>query len=234
MSRIAIIPARGGSKRIPKKNIKLFLDKPIIAYSIEAALDSKLFDEVMVSTDDAAIAEIAKIHGATVPFLRSDKNADDYAILVDVLLEVLKKYKEENKTFEYVCCILPTAPFISEKKIQESFSKLVKNNFDSVFPVLEFSYPIQRALQIERGKISMVWNEYETSRSQDLEKRFHDSGQFYWSKTSSLQINKKLFTENSGATVISELEAQDIDTEIDWKLAEIKYKLLLEDEKNNL
>lgn len=234
MSKIAIIPARGGSKRIPKKNIKSFLGKPIIAYSIEAALASNLFDEVMVSTDDEAIAEIAISYGATVPFLRSDKNADDHAILVDVLLEVLASYKAIGKTYDQVCCILPTAPFVSEQKLQESFKTLINNNFDSVFPVLEFSYPIQRALQIDNDKVSMVWDEYEMARSQDLEKRFHDSGQFYWSKTASLETDKKLFTKNSGAIVISELEAQDIDTETDWKLAEIKYKLLLENENLNL
>lgn len=234
MSKIAIIPARGGSKRIPKKNIKSFLGKPIIAYSIEAALASNLFDEVMVSTDDKEVAEIAISYGATVPFFRSDKNADDYAILVDVLLEVLQNYKEEGKIFEHVCCMLPTAPFVSQTKLQDSFNILVKNNFDSVFPVLEFSYPIQRALQIQEDKVHMVWNEHETTRSQDLEKRFHDSGQFYWSKAARLENDKKLFTKNSGAIIISELEAQDIDTETDWKLAEIKYKLLIEHETTNL
>lgn len=234
MSKIAIIPARGGSKRIPKKNSKSFLGKPIIAYSIEAALVSNLFDEVMVSTDDEAIAEIARSYGATVPFLRSDKNADDHAILVDVLLEVLASYKTIGKTFKQVCCILPTAPFVTKQKLQDSFKKLIDNDFDSVFPVLEFSYPIQRALQITNDKVSMVWDAYETARSQDLEKRYHDSGQFYWSKASSLETDKKLFTKNSGAIVISELEAQDIDTETDWKLAEIKYKLFLDNEKTNL
>ena len=234
MSKIAVIPARGGSKRIPKKNSKYFLGKPIIAYSIEAALASNLFDEVMVSTDDEAIAEIVKGYGATVPFLRSDKNADDHAILVDVLLEVLASYKSIGKTFDQVCCILTTAPFISEQKIQESFKTLIDNDFESVFPVLEFSYPIQRALQIDNDQVSMVWHEHETARSQDLEKRYHDAGQFYWSKVTSLETDKKLFTKNSGAIVISELEAQDIDTETDWKLAEIKYKLQLDNEKTNL
>ena len=133
-----------------------------------------------------------------------------------------------------MCCILPTAPFVSKEKLQESFNVINDNDFDSVFPVLEFAYPIQRALQIQDDKVSMVWNEHEKTRSQDLEKRFHDSGQFYWSKTSRLEKDKKLFTENSGAIVVSELEAQDIDTETDWKLAEIKYKLLLNNENNNL
>ena len=234
MSNIAIIPARGGSKRIPKKNIKSFLGKPIIAYSIETALASNLFDEVVVSTDDKDIAQIAKNYGAIVPFLRSRKNADDYAILVDVLSEVLLRYKAEGRFFKYVCCILPTAPFVSEQILQKGFKTLINNNFDSVFPVLEFSHPIQRALQIKDDKVSMVCSEHETVRSQDFEKRFHDSGQFYWSKVSSLENDKKLFTKKSGAIVISELEAQDIDTETDWKLAEIKYKLLHENDTSNL
>ncbi|WP_400080430.1 pseudaminic acid cytidylyltransferase [Winogradskyella sp. R77965] len=200
MSRIAIIPARGGSKRIPKKNIKSFLGKPIIAYSIEAALASNLFDEVMVSTDSEEIAEIAKSYGAKVPFFRSDKNADDYATLVDVLLEVLSSYKADGYSFDYVCCILPTAPFVSKEKLQEGYKTIIDNDFDSVFPVLEFAYPIQRALQIQNDKVSMVWDTHEKTRSQDLEKRFHDSGQFYWSKTASLLKDKKLFTKNSGAS----------------------------------
>ena len=171
MSRIAIIPARGGSKRIPKKNIKPFLGKPIIAYSIEAALASNLFDEVMVSTDDAEIVDIARKCGAKVPFIRSDKNADDYAILVDVLLEVIEDYKTKGRVFDYACCILPTAPFVSKDKIKKSYQTLTNNNFDSGFPVLEFSYPIQRALKIQDDKVSMVNSKFETTRSQDLENR---------------------------------------------------------------
>lgn len=229
MANLAIIPARGGSKRIPRKNIKAFLGKPIIAYSIEAALQSNLFDEVMVSTDDEEIAQIAKEYGATVPFLRSKNNANDFAVLADVVQEVVSKYKENNKNFDNICCILPTAPFVTSKKINEAYTTFIDNNFDSVFPVLEFSFPIQRSLKIEADKVAMVWSEHLNTRSQDLESRYHDSGQFYWLKSTSFNNNKKLFTDNSGAIIISELEAQDIDTETDWKLAEIKYKLLLND-----
>jgi len=229
MANLAIIPARGGSKRIPRKNIKAFLGKPIIAYSIEAALQSNLFDEVMVSTDDEEIAEIAKEYGATVPFLRSKNNANDFAVLADVVQEVVSKYKEKNKKFDNICCILPTAPFVTSKKINEAYNTFIDNNFDSVFPVLEFSFPIQRSLKIEAAKVAMVWSKHLNTRSQDLEPRYHDSGQFYWLKSISFNNDKKLFTDNSGAIIISELEAQDIDTETDWKLAEIKYKLLLND-----
>jgi len=234
MANLAIIPARGGSKRIPRKNIKSFLGKPIIAYSIEAALNSKLFDEVMVSTDDDEIAMIAKKYGAKVPFLRSKDNANDFAILADVVEEVLVKYSNENKNFENICCILPTAPFVTPSKIIEGYDKLIEGEFVSVFPVLEFSFPIQRSLKIEGNKVVMVWNEYLNTRSQDLEPRYHDSGQFYWLKSIPFSKEQKMFTDNSGAIVISELHAQDIDTENDWKLAEIKYKLMLNDQENNL
>ncbi|MEO1032356.1 MAG: pseudaminic acid cytidylyltransferase [Bacteroidota bacterium] len=232
MNSLAIIPARGGSKRIPLKNIKSFLNKPIIAYSIEAALNTNVFDEVIVSTDDVEIANIARKYGAKVPFLRSEKNADDFAVLADVIQEVVEKYQSENKEYENICCILPTAPFVNPKKLKQAYLMLKEYDYDSVFPVVEYSFPIQRSLQVKEGKVAMTWNEYLNARSQDLEPRYHDSGQFYWIKTSSFLKHKKLFTPHSGAIVISQLEAQDIDSEIDWKLAEIKYKLLL-DEKNN-
>lgn len=234
MANLAIIPARGGSKRIPRKNINFFLGKPIIAYSIQAALKSNLFDEVMVSTDDKEIAKIAIAYGAKVPFLRSNDNANDFAVLADVVEEVLTNYSEDGNTFSSICCILPTAPFVTSFKIIEAFNKLINSNFDSVFPVLEFSFPIQRSLKIEDNKVAMVWKEHLNSRSQDLESRYHDSGQFYWLKATSFLKERKLFTTNSGAIIISELHAQDIDTETDWKLAEIKYKLMVNDQESTL
>ncbi len=227
MANLAIIPARGGSKRIPKKNIKPFLGKPIIAYSIEAAKTSHLFDEVMVSTDDDEVAEIARLYGAKVPFRRSTKNANDFAVLSDVIEEVIKSYLDQGRHFNNACCLLPTAPFVSPKTITEAYQKLIENNFDSVFPILEYSFPIQRSLKMMDDKVSMLWEEFLNSRSQDLEPRYHDSGQFYWLNINAFNNNKKLFTANSGGIVISELHAQDIDTETDWKLAEIKYKLML-------
>lgn len=234
MANLAIIPARGGSKRIPRKNIKSFLGKPILAYSIEATLKSGLFDEVMVSTDDDEIANTAKEYGANVPFIRSNKNANDYATLAEVILEVLESYRKKGKMFNYVLCVLPTAPFVSAKKVTDSFTVLKTNNFDTVFPVIEFSYPIQRALKFNNKNIEMVAPQYLNSRSQDLENRFHDSGQFYWLDVEKFKASKKLFSENSGAIIISELESQDIDTETDWKLAEIKYKLMLENGEGSL
>ena len=234
MGNICIIPARGGSKRIPRKNIKEFLGKPIIAYSIQAAIDSNLFDEVMVSTDDEEIAKTAIKYGAKVPFLRSKKNSNDFAVLADVVSEVSINYKQQNRSFQNVCCLLPTAPFVTSHKIKEAYSNFIENNFDTVFPVLEFSFPIQRSLKIEDNKVNMVWDEHMNSRSQDLAPRYHDSGQFYWLKSTTFKKEKKIFTANSGAIVISELHAQDIDTESDWKLAEIKYKFLYDDKEDNI
>ncbi|GAB4153882.1 MAG: pseudaminic acid cytidylyltransferase [Winogradskyella sp.] len=233
MSNLAIIPARGGSKRIPKKNIKSFLGKPIISYSIEAALKSNCFEEVMVSTDDSEIAKIAVQYGAKVPFIRSHENANDFAVLADVISEVLERYASNNKKFKNICCLLPTAPFIDSEKLKEAYRIFMDKKFDSIFPILEYSFPIQRSLKIESDKVKMVWEEHLNSRSQDLEPRYHDSGQFYWLKTETFLKERKLFTPNTGPFVISPLEAQDIDTETDWKLAEIKYKLMLDEKKNN-
>ncbi|MDB9150307.1 pseudaminic acid cytidylyltransferase [Parabacteroides distasonis] len=227
MKCLAIIPARGGSKRIPHKNIKLFLGRPIIAYSIEAALGTGLFEEVMVSTDDTEIAEIARQEGASVPFLRSTENANDYATLADVLVEVVNVYKERGNEFDLICCLLPTAPLISSEDVRSAYDQLVMSTFDSICPVVAFSYPILRSLSIdEKGNLNMNWPEYRFSRSQDLRPAYHDSGTFYWIKTSSLLKDKKLLGENGTAIVLDEFRVQDIDTDTDWALAEMKYKLL--------
>ena len=200
MKNIAIIPARGGSKRIPRKNIKPFMGKPIIAYSIEAALQSGLFDEVMVSTDDEEIAEIACKYGAQVPFMRSAEMSNDYAGTDDVILEVLRKYKEQGRKFETVCCIYSTAPFVTPERLREAYGKM-NSEIDSVFTCVAYSYPIQRSLHIVDGKISMVYPEY-----------FVESRTFWG--------------ENTAGLVLSELEVQDLDTLTDWALAEMKYELL--------
>jgi pseudaminic acid cytidylyltransferase len=227
MSNLAIIPARGGSKRIPRKNIKLFLGKPIIAYSIEAAINSGLFDEVMVSTDDAEIANIANKFGAKVPFIRSEKTSNDFATTFDVVEEVINSYKEKEIEFENVCCIYPCAPFVIEQKIEEAYNLFMKERFDAVFPVMQFGFPIQRALQIDDfGKISFFYPENALTRSQDLLRSFHDAGQFYWMNVGSCMEQQKIITNNTGSIVITELEGQDIDNEVDWKLAELKYELL--------
>ena len=225
MKNLCIIPARGGSKRIPRKNIKHFLGKPIIAYSIQAALDSGLFDEVMVSTDDVEITDIAKKYGAKVPFMRSAKNSDDFATTYEVIEEVIQYYKSQGKKFENICCIYSCAPFVTPKILMIAYNQLTKKKFDTVFPIIPFSFPIQRALRVNQGKVSMIFEANLNIRSQDLEKSFHDSGQFYWCNTKQLLISKKLITSNSGGIEISELDAQDIDTNMDWDLAELKYQL---------
>lgn len=227
MRRLCIIPARGGSKRIPRKNIKEFLGKPIIAYSIDAALKSKLFDEVMVSTDDLEIADIAKKHGAKIPFLRSKENANDFASTFQVIEEVLLIYKEQNIDYQEACCLYPCAPFVSSKRLTEGQLKL--KNFETVVPVVKYGFPIQRALRMNESEtLEYFQPEFELSRSQDLESSFHDAGQFYWFKVESLLKSKTLISKNCGAIILSELEVQDIDNEVDWKLAELKYKLQYE------
>jgi N-acylneuraminate cytidylyltransferase len=225
MANICIIPARGGSKRIPRKNIKDFLGKPIIVYSIQAALESELFDEVMVSTDDLEIAYIAKKYGAKVPFMRSEKNSDDYATTYEVIEEVIQNFKHQGREFENLCCIYPCAPFVNSKILIKGYAKLKKYNLDSVFPIIAYSFPIQRALKKHEGKIVMIQQENLNARSQDLDDSFHDAGQFYWCNTKQLLANKKVLTCNTGGLEISELQAQDIDTETDWKLAELKFNL---------
>ena len=206
MGNICIIPARGGSKRIPRKNIKPFLGKPIITYSIEAALQSGLFDEVMVSTDDEEIAEIAKQYGAKVPFLRTAKNADDFATTFDVIEEVVLLYKEAlNTQFDNVCCLYSCAPFVRGETLKLAYQELENKQFDTVFPVIAFNFPIQRALSKKEGKITMIDEKNLTVRSQDLEETYHDAGQFYWCKTDKLLKGKKLLTDNTGGVQISEL-----------------------------
>jgi pseudaminic acid cytidylyltransferase len=225
MNNIAIITARGGSKRIPRKNIKDFLGKPIIAYSIEASLQSGIFQEVMVSTDDTEIAEVAQKYGAKVPFLRSAKNSDDFATTADVLTEVLENYAQLGQNFQYACCLYPTAPFVTAEKLQKAFQLLTESNADSVVPVATFSYPIWRSLKIENGKLQMNFPENLNKRSQDLPPAYHDVGQFYFFQVAKFLSTKRLFSDFSVPLHISELEMQDIDNETDWKLAELKYQI---------
>lgn len=231
MERIAIITARGGSKRIPKKNIKEFCGKPIIAYSIETAKKSGLFSEVMVSTDSEEIAEIAKKYGASVPFLRSAETSDDYATTSDVIMEVVSRYREAGKNFDYICCIYPTAPFITAKKLQEAMRLMEREHPVLVMPVVAFSYPPQRCfLAEENGRIAYKYKEYMRARSQDLETWYHDAGQFYIYDTGKyLRLNGAV-TENIMPVFVSELQVQDIDNEDDWKIAELKYRLMKEEE----
>ncbi len=226
MRNLAIIPARGGSKRIPRKNIRPFLGKPIIAYAIQVALQSGLFDEVMVSTEDDEIAQVALDYGAVVPFYRSYKNASDTATTVEMLLEVIQNYENQSQFFDEVCCIYATAPFVTTELLERSYEHLSKHNYDCVFPVMPFSFPIQRGLSMKKNsQVKMLDESKINTRSQDLETVYHDCGQFYWTKTSALKKEKKLWTANTGAIILSEMDAHDIDTEEDWRIAEFKYQM---------
>lgn len=227
MAKLCIIPARGGSKRIPRKNIRDFLGKPIIAYSIEAAIKSNLFDVVMVSTDDSEIAEIAINYGAQVPFLRSEETSNDYANTAAVIKEVIQNYAKINQEFEYICCCYPTAPLMTSDRLREGFQKLQFDNINSVFPIVAFNFPIFRSLKLdENGLVAMNWPENLNTRSQDLPQAFHDAGQWYWMKTNVFQSTEKLMGEATYGLQLDEFEVQDIDNETDWKLAELKYELI--------
>lgn len=223
MGNLAIIPARGGSKRIPGKNTKDFLGKPIIAYSIETALQSGLFDEVMVSTDDADTAQIARQYGANVPFMRSAANSDDFATTMDVIHEVVEQYRLAGKTFDFVCCIYATAPLVSSEKLKEGYALLTNKKLDTVFPVVAFGSSIWRGLKLKPdGTGEMLWKENANVRSQDLEPVYHDAGQWYW-----INHQKELHSildSNMGNVILSEMDVQDIDNETDWQMAELKYK----------
>ena len=225
MGTLCIIPARGGSKRIPRKNIKDFLGKPIIAYSIAAARESGLFDEIMVSTDDEEIAEVARAYGAEVPFLRSEWASSDTATTPEALTEVLERYGERGSRPELACCIYPAAPFVTSDLLQEAYRLLTAQNFDCVFPVLRYGFPVQRSLTLNGDRrMQLRYPEHRATRSQDLEPTYHDAGMFYWFKTGPVLSAGTLWTSNTGCTVLSELAAQDIDTVEDWNLAEFKYQ----------
>lgn len=225
MSSVCIIPARGGSKRIPRKNLRNFLGKPIIAYSIETALKVGLFESVIVSTDDIEIAETSVQYGAEVPFMRSANNSNDYAGTDDVVFEVIRQLQENGRHYDYVCCIYPTAPFITQALLKESFNKLVSGAYDAVFPIAKYSTPIQRALHIRKDKLAMMWPENAHVRSQDLAPAYYDAGQFYWGLVDKFIEQRSLFTSNTGTVVLDDLLVQDIDNESDWHIAELKYKM---------
>lgn len=233
MSAIAIITARGGSKRIPKKNIKDFCGKPIIAYSIEAALESGVFDEVMVSTDSEEIASIAGKYGAEVPFPRSEKTSNDFATTADVISEVIKKYEEMGKCFELMCCIYPTAPFITAGKLREAADELMKSDADSIMPVVRFGFPPQRAVVIREGQLVYQYPEFSAMRSQDLEPVYHDCGQFYLCRVQAFKKYGSLITSKTIPVVMPEEEVQDIDNLSDWVLAEVKYRTFILGKEND-
>lgn len=227
LENLAIIPARGGSKRIPKKNIKNFCGKPIIAYSIEAALKSKCFNEVMVSTDDKEIAEIAIKYGAKVPFFRSKDTSNDFSTIADVALEVLGQYERTGRRFQYLANIYATAPFVTENDLKKAFEKLKNSNNSMIMPLLKFSYPPQRSYIIDEKRIATFRDkQYITARSQDLEPLYHEVGQYYIYKVEDYVKNKGVFHEDILMTEVTEMQMHDIDSEEDWQVAEFKYKYL--------
>jgi pseudaminic acid cytidylyltransferase len=222
---LCIIPARGGSKRIPRKNIKNFLGRPIISYSIEVAIKSELFDEIIVSTDDSEISEIAYKLGAKVPFKRSSDNSDDFATTVDVVNEVLVQYSEIGINFQNICVLYPTAPLVSVQNLKKGYSKLA--NYDAVIPVVKFDFPVWRSFEINKDLLQYRWPEFESMRSQDLQPLYHDAGQWYWIKNNRWP-HTSLVKTKTHPLEMSVKEVQDIDTLSDWSMAELKYKLLYE------
>lgn len=229
MRNIAIITARGGSKRIPRKNIRDFMGKPMISYAIQAAKESAIFDEIMVSTDDFEIAEIAGKFGAVVPFMRSKKNSDDFSTTYDVLEEVLCEYKSRGDIFENLACIYPCVPFLTGKILSDAFVTFKEKKADALVPVVRYSFPIQRAFRVNNNDF-LEYREPQNilRRSQDLEPMFHDVGMFYFAKVSNLLNNRALVCGNVTYIEMDELKVQDIDTESDWKMLELKYRILNE------
>ena len=226
MRTLAIITARGGSKRIPRKNIKEFNGKPIMAYSIEAAVGSGVFDKVMVSTEDEEIAEIGKHYGAEVPFYRSEQTAGDFATTTDVLNEVIAEYEKRGEKFDIIACIYPTAPFITSERLKNAVEMLKNSDAESLIPVVRFSFPPQRAMEIQDGLLVFRQPEYMNSRSQDLTPHYHDVGQFYVFRTEGFKKNQRIMAGKILPIELPETEVQDIDNPVDWQLAELKYKLV--------
>ncbi len=218
---ICIIPARGGSKRIPRKNIKNFCGKPIISWSIDAALNCKCFSRVIVSTDDDEIAEISKRYGAEVPFKRSESLSDDYTGTLAVIKNAINWLEENNEKVDFICCLYPTAPFIEVNYLEEGFKKLIENNASYSISVTSFSYPIQRAFKLTKNeRLKMFFPENMNKRSQDLEKSFHDAGQFYWGKRAAWLKEEGILDQNTVPIYIPRYKVQDIDNEEDWIQAE--------------
>jgi N-acylneuraminate cytidylyltransferase len=225
MNMVAIIPARGGSKRIPRKNIKDFFGKPAIAYAIEVARKSALFSQIMVSTDDPVTAEIALKYEATVPFMRSETNSDDKATTAEVLIEVVEKCATMGNPITLGACIYPCAMLLRVEWLQQAATNWLKADADSLFTVAGFSYPVQRALAIKEGRLEYMYPQFQNTRSQDLPAAYMDAAQFYFFKASALLHYKSLMTPNTQAYELPAREIQDIDTLEDWEMAKLKYQL---------
>lgn len=225
--KLCVIPARGGSKRIPRKNIRLFAGRPIIAWSIQAALETGLFDRVMVSTDDQEIAEVARAHGAEIPFLRPRELADDHTGTNAVTQQAIRWHGEQGISVEYACCLYATAPFVQAGDLCEGHDRLVGSGKSFVFSVTSFPFPIQRALRLNlRGEVEAMYPEYRATRSQDLEPAWHDAGQFYWGRAEAFLNDEILFSPASLPLILPRHRVQDIDSEEDWLRAELMFAAL--------
>tara|TARA_B100000787_G_C16100451_1_gene253188 strand:- start:59 stop:760 length:702 start_codon:yes stop_codon:yes gene_type:complete len=227
--RLCIIPARGGSKRIPRKNIKEFCGQAMIGYSIEAAITSQCFDKVIVSTDDQEIAEVAKSFGAEVPFIRPDELANDHAATIPVVKHAIEWFDEQGQLPTDVCCLYATAPFIQSQTISKAFQQLQESEADYCFSVTSFAFPIQRSIRITQdGKVDMFYPENFNVRSQDLEEAYHDAGQFYWGKAQAFKDELPIFSETASPFILPRYLVQDIDTMEDWIRAEAMHRVLQE------
>jgi pseudaminic acid cytidylyltransferase len=224
---VAIIPARGGSKRIPNKNIKLFAGQPIISYSIRVARETGLFDRVIVSTDSLEISTIAIEYGAEVPFLRPAELANDFAGTAEVVCHAVEWLAKEGMQPKFICCIYATAPFIQASYLKQGYDKLLSSDATSVFSVTTYPYPIYRSLKVtEDDRIKMMWPEYANIRSQDLTEAYHDAGQFYWANTEKFMKEKALFAKDSLPVILPRYLVQDIDTLEDWETAEKMFTVI--------
>ena len=227
--RLAVIPARGGSKRIPRKNIKPFCGKPMIAWSIEAALQSACFDQVVVSTDDAEIAEVARQHGALVPFIRPANLADDHTDTIPVIQHAIQWSQTQGLAPSQVCCLYATAPFVSVDDLRRGLAVLTETASDYAFSVTSYAFPIQRAIRItETGRVEMFNPQHFGTRSQDLEEAWHDAGQFYWGRADAWLAGKPIFSNDAVPVKLPRHRVQDIDTPEDWLRAEWMFKALQE------
>ncbi|MBD3821717.1 MAG: pseudaminic acid cytidylyltransferase [Thiotrichales bacterium] len=225
--KLCVIPARGGSKRIPRKNIKAFCGKPMIAYSIQAALESGCFDKVIVSTDDTEIADVAKSFGAEAPFTRPAELSNDYAGTIPAIKHAIEWFEVQGQTPTDVCCLYATAPFVKPGSIQKAYEQLQQNHAEYCFTVTSFPFPIQRAIKLtQENRVEMFFPAYFNVRSQDLEEAYHDAGQFYWGKASAWKAEKPLFSDVASPFVLPRYLVQDIDTPEDWKRAEMMYQVL--------
>lgn len=220
--RLALIPARGGSKRIPRKNIRPFLGKPVLAYALEAARRSGCFDRIVVSTDDQEIADLALTHGADIPFMRPAQLADDHATTIDVILHALDWAESEGLMVEALCCIYPVTPLLTADDLITAHSRMLETGADYCFPVVEFAAPIDRALTLAPdGRVSMRHPEHLNTRSQDLLPAYHDAGQFYWGRAGAFRARRPLLSDAAVGLPLPRWRAIDIDTEDDWQLAEM-------------